>query len=218
MARMTGMGAVLRVAAVAALAGLAVPATAAQADAEVARVYTKGAVVSLVELGPMTGAPGNAHFGHLEFYRSSDGSTSVLGYVFHFDCPAGFTIEPGADFDAIANQMYDTCTSYVDGTESLESGDVQIRMTKDQRWAHVSGYFDSSLQPTVSFSLDFRGSGLVTETETVNRSHHFRQFMRERSRAATVTGVIGGMGIGDEADDVRFPAELQRNRLKTVTW
>ncbi|MGD9958605.1 hypothetical protein [Nocardioides sp.] len=197
-----------------------VPFTAAPSQAALARTYTKSAVVELVEMGAMPGAPGNAHYGHLEFYSSSDGSAAVRGYVFHFDCPAGFEPTRTPDFTEAAGELERECTFFEEGTESLESGEVRIRMTKDQAWTHVEGYFDGSLagQPTVDFSLTLRGFGEVTETHSVTRFPGYKQRTRDRERAASVTGTIGGLGLGDEPDDLRFVGQVHRVRFLTATW
>ena len=194
--------------------------TVGPAEAAVSRSYAKGAVVELVEMGPMPGAPGNAHYGHLEFYSSTTGDERVLGYIFHLQCPDGFTLTTTDVFLDAANELESNCQFFTDGTESLETGDLTIRMTKDQTWTHVAGYFDSSLptQPQVEFSLDLRGEGAVTETNSVSRGPGYKQLTRLLVRGATVKGHIGGLGLADEADDLRFVGQVMKTRVKTYTW
>jgi hypothetical protein len=199
------------------LAAVGLMPLAGSAEAVKRVVYTKGAVVSLVETGAMTGAPGNMHYGHLEFYRSSDGSVAVYGYIFHFDCPSAFSVDPTDDFDAAASQIEAGCFFYTDGSESLESGEVDISMTGDQTWTRVSGYFDSSLagQGQVAFNLRLHGSGPITETSSVSRGPGYKQLFRDRARAASARGDIGGLSIGD---DLRFAAQTVRKRFIEFTW
>jgi hypothetical protein len=195
--------------------GLALSAGSAEAAKRV--VYTKGAIVPLVESGAMTGAPGNMHYGHLEFYQGSDGSEAVYGYIFHFDCPSGFSVDPADDFTAAAAQIEAACFFYTDGSESLESGEVNISMTGDQTWTRVSGYFDSSLagQGQVAFDLRLHGSGPITETDTVSRGPGYKLLFRDRTRTASARGDIGGLSVGD---DLRLAAQTVRKRFIEFTW
>ncbi|HSS67066.1 MAG TPA: hypothetical protein VLK34_00850 [Nocardioidaceae bacterium] len=200
-------------------AALVVTTAAAPADAVRSTIYTKAATVPFLEMGPMTGAPGNAHYGYLTFYDQSDGGANVLGYIFHFDCPTGFTVDPTDDFDAAAAQMEAGCSFYTDGTESLEIADVQIHMTGGQDWSRVTGSFTSSLptQPSVSFNLRFRGSGPIVETTRVERGSTYKNLYRDRTRSATARGTIGDLSIGDPGDLV-FAGSTGRNRFVQFTW
>ena len=144
----------------------------------------------------------------------------MLGYIFHAQCPEGFTPTATDVYADVYAEIESSCQVFTDGTESLESGDLTIQMTKDQAWARVSGYFDSSLptQPQVPFSFRLRGVGEVTETNSVARQPRSKSLTRLRVRAATVTGQIGGLGIADEPDDLRFAAEVSRTKVKTFSW
>lgn len=217
---MTLKNSVLRLAAIAATAALAIPAQAMQADATQVRIYQKNATASFVELGAMDGAPGNAHAGYLEFYQSSDGSMAVYGYVFHYTCAAGFTFDPTNEYGDAYDQLETDCTFLDPGSESYETGELDISMSGDQGRAHVVGYYDSSLagQPTVAFDLRFAGFGEITEANTVNRGPGYKQLVRERSRAATVKGTVGGMRIGDNDGLPQFAGQVERVRFKTFTW
>ena len=200
---------------------LLVVATAGTAQAATTRTYGRGATIEFVEFGPMSGAPGNAHASHLEFSTSSDGQHGAYGYIFHYQCPTSFVPSPTDVYAEAVNQLETECTFFADGTESLESGDLTIRMTGDQQWTKVTGYFDASLatQPVVEFDLRFRGYGSLTETETVNRGPGYKQFLRTRARAASVSGTIAGVSIGDaEPGDRTYPAQMRRLRFLTYAW
>ena len=194
--------------------------TVGAAEAAVSRAYGKSAVIQLVAMGPMAGAPGNAHYGHLEFYSWSTGDQAVLGYIFHAQCPEGFTPTATDAYAEVYSEIESSCQSFTDGTESLESGDLTISMTKDQTWTHISGFFDSSLstQPQVPFSLSLRGVGDVTETNWVTRQPGSKQLTRLRVRAATVKGQVGGLGIADEPDDLRFAGQVSKTKVVTYSW
>ena len=201
-------------------AAVVVSLTVGPAEAALSRTYGKSAVIELVEMGPMAGAPGNAHYGHLEFFSWSTGDTSVLGYIFHAQCPEGFAPTATDVYADVYAEIETTCQVFTDGTESLESGDLTIKMTKDQTWTNVSGYFDSSLstQPQVPFSLSLRGVGEVTESESVTRQPRSKTLTTLRVRAATVKGQVGGLGIADEADDLRFAGQVSKSKVKTFSW
>ena len=201
-------------------AAVVVSLTMGPAEAAVSRTYGESAVIELVEMGPMAGAPGNAHYGHLEFYSWSTGDQYVLGYIFHAQCPEGFAPTATNVYADVYAEIETSCQVFADGTESLESGDLTIQMTKNQNWTHVSGYFDSSLstQPQVPFSLSLRGVGEVTETNSETRQPRSKTLTRLRVRAATVKGQVGGLGIADEADDLRFAGQVSRSKVKTFSW
>ena len=193
---------------------------AGPAEAAVERTYLKSAAVSLVELGPMSGAPGNAHYGYLSFVDGGD-SSAVYGYIFHFDCPTSYVVDRAADFDAASASMEAACTMLGEGTQSSETdGGVDIRMTKDQTWTHVEGSFESQLagQPTIAFSLNLYASASMIETNTETRSRGVKTFTRTRTREAMATGSVGDIGIGDEGGEVLYPAQVTRTLVKQVTW
>jgi hypothetical protein len=210
----------VRVAMATTAAVLVLPLTAGSAQAAKATVYVKSAVVSFVEMGAMPGAPGNAHSSYLEFSSSSDGTDSVRGYIFHYNCPTGFAPAATDDFNEAATELETNCTFFTEGTESLETGDVTIRMTGDQTWTKVSGYFDASLatQPTVAFNLQLKGFGPITETESVIRGGSYKQLLRDRVRSATATGQIAGVTLGDSTGDQVFTGQVGRRRVLTYTW
>ncbi len=201
-------------------AAVVMSVTVGPAEAALSRTYGKSAVIQLVEMGPMAGAPGNVHYGYLSFYSFSTGDHYVLGYIFHAQCPEGFTPTATDVYADVYDEIESSCQVFNDGSESLESGDLTIKMTKDQTWTHVSGYFDSSLstQPQVAFSLSLRGVGEVTESESVTRQPRSKTVTTLRVRAATVKGQVGGLGIADEADDLRFAGQVSKSKFKTFSW
>ncbi len=178
----------------AATALLVMPFTAGAAEAAATIVYGKGATIEFVELGAMPGAPGNAHSSHLEFLTASDGSGTVRGYIFHYDCVDGFAPTPTQTYQDAYHELESECT-FLDGTESLESGDVTIRMAHGQSRTRLTGYFDASLstQPVVPFNLTFEGFGPITVTETTNRGPRYKHIFQVRARAASVEGTIAGV-------------------------